>query len=156
VVVQVPVPFAEHVTPTEPTVDGTVSAIVAVPGPEPVLVTVIVYVIGCPTMYDVESAIFVCVNTGLAAALMVGVDAEPPPHCVEQPGVVGVTVAVLATAPAGRFTEPATAFPDEPVVVQVPPAVAEHVTPTDPTVVGTVSAIDAVPGPVPLLVTVIV
>jgi hypothetical protein len=42
VVLHEPVPVAVQPTDTEPTVEGTVSEIVAVPGPVPVLVTVIV------------------------------------------------------------------------------------------------------------------
>jgi hypothetical protein len=76
---------------------------------------------------------------------------------VTAPALVTTPVTVyVATALAGRFTNPATVLPVEPVVVHVPPPVVEHVTPTDPTVDGTVSAIVAVPGPLPLLVTVIV
>jgi hypothetical protein len=157
------------VTTSEPTVEGTVSASVAVPGPVPLFLMMIVYVIGWPTMYEVVSAVLVCVNTGLAPALMVGVEADPPPHCVEQPGVVGDTVAVfvtfpedvttpltvyVATAPAGSVMVPATVLPLDPVVVHVPVPVAEQVTPTDPIVDGTGSLIVAVPGPVPVFVTV--
>jgi hypothetical protein len=98
-VLQVPAPVAEQVTPTDPTVGGTTSAIDAVPGPVPSLVTVIVYVIAWPTIYDELFADFVSVKWGLAPALIVGVEAGPPPHCVEQPGVVGVMVAVLVTTP---------------------------------------------------------
>jgi hypothetical protein len=61
-------------------------------------------VIGWPTMYDVWSAVLVCVNTGLPAAVIVEVEAFPPPHCVVQPVVVGVTVAVFVTAPAAVTT----------------------------------------------------
>jgi hypothetical protein len=56
-------------------------------------------------MYDAWSATFVCVNTGLSLALIVGVDASPPPHCVEHPGVVGDTVAAFVSAP-GLVTTP--------------------------------------------------
>jgi hypothetical protein len=51
-------------------------------------------------MYEDWSATLVWVNTGLLLALIVGVEAVPPPHCVEHPGVVGDTVAVLVSAPA--------------------------------------------------------
>jgi hypothetical protein len=47
-------------------------------------------------------------------------------------------------------------LPLEPAVVQVPPSVTAHDTATDPAVDGTVSAIVAVPGPEPVLETVIV
>jgi hypothetical protein len=126
-------------------------------------------------MYDVWSAVLVCVNTGLPAAGVSGVVAVPPPHWLFgagwQPGVVGVTVArfvtkpvpvttpltvYVATAPAGRFTEPAMLFPLEPAVSHVPAPVVEQLTVTEPTVAGTLSASFAVPGPVPALVTVIV
>jgi hypothetical protein len=110
-------------------------------------------------------------NIGLGPAVVVAVVASPPPHCVEQPGVVGATVAVLvrspalvtvpstlyvATAPTGRATAPATVLLEDPVVSHVPPPVVVHETETDPTVAGTVSATVAVPGPVPVLVTAIV
>jgi hypothetical protein len=45
-VLHVPPFVAEHVTATEPIVAGTVSEIVVVPGPVPVLLTVTVYVMG--------------------------------------------------------------------------------------------------------------
>jgi hypothetical protein len=111
------------------------------------------------------------VNNGLAVALMGGVEAVPPPHTVVQPGVVGDTVTALVTAPAlvttpvtvkvalvpaGRLTVPAIEVPIPRVVVHVPVPVAVQVTTTDPTVGGTTSAMVAVPGPVPSLVTVIV
>jgi hypothetical protein len=54
------------------------------------------------------------------------------------------------------LTVPATELAVDPVVVHVPVPVAEQVTPTEPTVDGTASAIDADPGPVPSLVMVIV
>jgi hypothetical protein len=62
----------------------------------------------------------------------------------------------VAVAPLGRLTVPATVLPVEPLVLQVPPPAVEHVTATDPTVVGTESLIDAVPGPQPVFLTVIV
>ena len=58
-------------------------------------------------MYDSWSALLVWVNTGLAEAVIGPVDAGPPPHCVEHPGVVGEMVAVLATLPAA-MTAPLT------------------------------------------------
>jgi hypothetical protein len=126
-------------------------------------------------MYDAWSAVLVCVNSGWSPADVGVVVASPPPHwsfgAGWQPGVVGVIVAVFATLPApvttpvtvyvalwpaGRFTAPAMLFPLEPAVLHVPPVVAVQATDTEPTVDVTVSAIVADPGPVPVLVTVIV
>jgi hypothetical protein len=111
----------------------------------------------------------------LPTAEIGGVDASPPPHCLFgagwQPSVVDVIVAVFATLPApdttpvtvyvalwpaGRFTEPTTVLSVEPAVSHVPVPGAVHVTATEPTVAGTVSETMAVPGPVPVLFTVIV
>src|SRR5438132_1710993 len=115
-------------------------------------------------MYVAWSAVLVWVNTGLPAAVIGGVEVDPPPHWPVQPGVVGATDTLLdtlpaemtvpetvyvAVAPAGRLTEPATVLPALPVVVQVPAPGAEQVTLTEPTLAGTVSAMFAVPEPVP-------
>jgi hypothetical protein len=51
-------------------------------------------------MYVVRSASLVWPKSGLSLALMVAVEAVPPPHWVEQPSVVGVTVAAFVTTPA--------------------------------------------------------
>jgi hypothetical protein len=121
-------------------------------------------------MYDVLSATFVCAKNGFPAALTV-VDATPPPHCVEQPGVVGDTVAALvttpdpvttpvtdivATSPGLRFSETSTEVATDPLVSHVPVPKTAHVTLTEPTVAGTGSETDAVPAPVPVFETVIV
>jgi hypothetical protein len=122
-------------------------------------------------MYDVLSATLVWVNTGLPTAEVADVVASPPPHCVEQPGDVGLTVAVFDTSPAAttapvtvkvadwpaaRFvTVPATLLALEPDVSQVEGAVAKHVTELTATVDGTVSLTLALPGPVPVFETVI-
>jgi len=49
----------------------------------------------------------VWVNTGLPAAVITGVEVEPPPHWAVQPGVVGVTETLLVTLP-DEFTTPVT------------------------------------------------
>jgi hypothetical protein len=122
-------------------------------------------------MYDDKFALFVCAKSGLAPAATAGVEAVPPPHWVEQPGVVGETVTALvsvpvavttpvtvtvADSPTARFTPPATLLPVEPVVLHPPGGKSVHVTATEPTLDGTVSANEAVPGPVPVFLMVIV
>jgi hypothetical protein len=96
--------------------------------------------------------------------------ADPAPHWVLHPAVVGVTVAVFCASPIaaaapltvnttlsplGMLTDPEIAFPAFVAVHVAIPAGVQVTVPTD-TDAGAVSAMMAVPGPPPVLVTVIV
>jgi hypothetical protein len=50
-------------------------------------------------MYVDASAVFVCVNTGFAAAVIAGVEVVPPPQNPLHAGVVGLTVTLFVALP---------------------------------------------------------